>query len=195
MFQSLLSDPDLMVGSLMLAIAFAAVLQDDLTCICAGVGISCGDLPLWPTLLACFAGTLLGDLAWMLAGRIAGLVAISRWPFSRLLSRPQLEQGRNCYRRYGAAAVFISRFVPGVRTPTQFMAGILTENLLQTVAVFSLAAAVYTPFVVFGALFVGGSFDLQAFYHSYGVLVMIAAAALLWGALHVGRGALRLNSM
>ncbi len=132
----------------LLFLALATFLSEDLACISAGVLVAEGRLALWPAILACFVGIFLGDLLLYVVGRLFGRAALRLPPMSWILSEQRLESAGQWISRNGAAMVFISRFTPGARLPTYFMAGMLCTPVRKFLGYFVLAAAVWTPLLV-----------------------------------------------
>jgi membrane protein DedA with SNARE-associated domain len=133
---------------LMLLIAAATLLSEDLTCISAGVMAAQGRIDLGLAIFACFLGILAGDLLLFLAGRHLGRPAIERAPLKWLIRAADVERGSAWFSRRGAIVIFISRFVPGMRLPTYVAAGLLKTSFWRFTLYFSLAAAIWTPLLV-----------------------------------------------
>ena len=161
-------------------IALAAVVHDDLTCITVGVFISNGTLSFWPSLFACFLGTYLGDLAWVLSGRYLGQPALRRIPLRWIFKADRMEQATSWFSHYGMPSLFFSRFLPGVRTPIQVASGLLSRDLRGVSLVLGFSGVVYTSLVLQACILAGRNFDVKALYNSYGQLALLSAAALLW---------------
>jgi membrane protein DedA with SNARE-associated domain len=58
--------------SILVLLALATLVSEDLTCITAGALVASGRLALFPATAACFAGILTGDLLLYVSGRIVG---------------------------------------------------------------------------------------------------------------------------
>lgn len=164
----------------LLGIVVLAILQDDLTCVLVGVYVSQGEIPFWPSLIACFAGTLLGDLAWFFMARVFGRLLLDRRPLSRLISTEKLEYARALFERYGKYTILVTRFLPGSRTPVQIAAGLFSTEILTTCLYFLYAAALYTLLLVGSCALLGQTVNVELRYHQYGHLVLLAAAAAVW---------------
>jgi membrane-associated protein len=168
------------------AIVLAAIAQDDLTCIAVGFWISVGELSRWralAALAACFLGTLLGDLGWFFGARYAGRIASKAIPARWLSSSKHVAAARGLLRRYGALAIVASRFLPGLRTPVQVLAGLGYARPIRACFYFTAAAAAYAPLFVGVSAAVGDRLQLQSLYHNYGRLgrlAVVGAAVAIW---------------
>jgi membrane protein DedA with SNARE-associated domain len=129
---------------------------------------------------ACFLGLFVGDVFAFLIGRVCGRQALnskwlSRWIApQRILSATQLLQER------GAAAVFISRFIPGLRVATYFTAGLLRLNCWKFALSLAAATAVWVPLVVSATRLLGENALRHALSTlSNGILVIAVSFVLL----------------
>lgn len=89
----------------------------------AGALVHDGHLSLAQVILAAVAGSLLGDLPWYVAGRMAGYRVL------RLLCRISIEpdscvsQTETKFERWGAPSLLVAKFVPGFSTVAPPVAG------------------------------------------------------------------------
>ncbi len=166
---------------LMLLIAVATLVSEDLTCIVTGLMVAQGRIDFLPGALACFIGIFIGDVILFLAGRWIGRAAIHRAPLRWLLSPERVEQGSIWFRRRGPVVIALSRFTPGTRLPTYFAAGMFRTGFLKFCLYFILAAGAWTPILVALAMFTGS--DAVAWLglaETYGLPVLIALAISLF---------------
>ena len=131
-----------------LLLALATLGSEDLTCVAAGLLVADGRLSWLFASLACFVGILVGDLLLFAAGRLLGRPAARVPPLSWMLSEEQLEQASAWFEREGPRVIFVSRFLPGLRLPTYFSAGVLRTNPLRFAFWFTLAGLAWTPLLV-----------------------------------------------
>src|SRR5688572_15144528 len=143
------ADPvGLSIGWLFLAIFAGTLISEDATCISAGALAAMGEVSLAFAIGACFAGIVTGDLALYWAGRIFGR-RIAAWPLTnRFFADARISRASDWLTQRGASAVFISRFVTGLRLPTYLAAGFLRTDFIKFAFYFILAAAIWTPLVV-----------------------------------------------
>jgi membrane-associated protein len=124
-------------------------LSEDFILIPAGFLIAHGEqLPLWETLIAAYVGLVIGDLLWILLCRRYGTRMVqSRW-FKRIVHPRRLLEAKHQMELRGIMVVVLARFVPGTRTPTITMAGILHLSWWKLVIVEFCACAVTVPLQV-----------------------------------------------
>ena len=133
---------------MLLSLALATFVSEDLACITAGVLVAEGRMSLLPAVLACFVGIFVGDMLLFLVGRWLGRPAVARAPLRRLIRPGSLEDASEWLSRNGATTIFASRFIPGTRLPTYLAAGVLHTSARKFVTYFLLAAAAWTPLIV-----------------------------------------------
>lgn len=184
MFSLQPADFELAPVMIMFLIMLAAMLQDDVTCTTVGVFAANGNLSLPMAWSACFVGTLLGDLMWFTLARSCGPGLMSRLPLKWVITPLQLDRATAFIDRYGAVAIFVCRFMPGIRTPLQIVIGAVNQNLARAVSLFAMAAVVYT-LLIFGLCRVfRNTMSLLGTFEEYGqpalLVAMIAVLIVLW---------------
>src|SRR5262249_19177106 len=97
---------------LVLLLAAATLVSEDLTCIGAGVMVANGRIDFALAAFACLLGIFVGDVLLFLAGRYLGRAAIAAPPLRWFLRESDVERCSLWFRRRGAAAIFTSRFIP-----------------------------------------------------------------------------------
>ncbi|MDB5539966.1 MAG: hypothetical protein JWQ89_1693 [Devosia sp.] len=85
--------------------------------------IAQGSLPFWPIYFAAVAGAIVGDaisytVGWALKDRIRTV-----WPFKNHLAL--IEKGEMFFARHGGKAIFIGRFITGVKAVIPGVAGMM----------------------------------------------------------------------
>jgi pimeloyl-ACP methyl ester carboxylesterase/membrane protein DedA with SNARE-associated domain len=133
---------------LLLTLAAATFVSEDLACISAGVLVAEGRVSFLFAAFACFLGIVVGDVLLFLAGRWLGRPAVARAPLRWFLSTDALQHASDWLGRNGAAVIAASRFTPGTRLPTYFAAGVLHTPFRKFLGYFLLAAALWTPLIV-----------------------------------------------
>lgn len=154
---------------------FATFVTEDGACLAAGALAGQGRVSLSLAISACFFGIVVGDVGLYAIGRVSGTALHSSKLFRRFVSIEALETASDWLEQRGATAIFISRFVAGLRLPTYLAAGFLKTNFLKFLFYFLVAAAVWTP------AFVGAAAYLQKFVSPKYILLSILA---LYIALH-----------
>lgn len=110
--------------------------------------IAQGHLPFWPIFFAASAGAIIGDaisyfVGWWLKDRIRTV-----WPFKNYLGL--IAQGEVFFARHGGKAIFIGRFITGLKAVVPGIAGMLGMNwgyftLINTISAFVWAASHILP--------------------------------------------------
>jgi pimeloyl-ACP methyl ester carboxylesterase/membrane protein DedA with SNARE-associated domain len=181
--QMLKAEPAGLAGTLllMLLIASATLISEDLTCIGAGLLSARGIIGLWPAVGGAFVGILGGDLILFALGRIVGRPALQRRPLKWFLSAEDIENSSRWFAVRGPGIILASRFIPGSRLPTFFGAGMLDRRTGPIIFYFCLAAALWTPALVGIAALLGQ--QLLAYYHLfhiYAVWAVPGVVILIW---------------
>ena len=97
--------------------------SEELVILGSGYFVASGDLSFLAACGWCFAGILAGDSVLWGLGRFAG-ERVYGWPLIRHSLRPARRKRFNrFFLKYGTRAVFLARFLPGVRLWTYLVAG------------------------------------------------------------------------
>lgn len=165
----------------MLMLALATLVSEDLTCIATGLLVAQGRIGLFTGSAACFLGILLGDVLLFLAGRALGRGAVRRIPLRWLLTPAAVDRASAWFRRRGAWVIFASRFMPGLRLPTYFAAGVLKTRFLWFLLYFSLAGILWTPTLVWISSRLGiGAETLLARFQDHAMWVLAGILLLVF---------------
>lgn len=164
---------------LILPIAAATLISEDLTCIGAGVLAAQGRISLASAIFACFLGIFVGDLSLFAAGRYLGRPALRRAPLNWFVRVEDVERGSAWFSQRGAIVILISRFVPGMRLPTYFAAGLLQTDFRWFTFYFLMAAAVWTPALVGLSKLLGAEVLQSALVAQQSLLIKMAIAAVI----------------
>jgi membrane protein DedA with SNARE-associated domain len=140
----------------------------------------------WPPFLAIWTGNVAGAMLMFAFGRRFG----SAWTERRFhLSSGGLADARLLilHQRHGAAAFFVSRFIPGVRAVVPPVAGALGAPLPSALAAFAVASAIWYGAITWLAFRAGNNWDVLVSMigrlgFSAGVVGVLAAVVLglLW---------------
>jgi membrane protein DedA with SNARE-associated domain len=137
----------------------------------------------WVMVIATCASTLGGDLGYVF-GHYGGRPLLDRYQSLLRISPVRLMNGEKMFARYGAAAVFFSRFIFGLRTLAGPVAGVLRMHW-QTFALFNfLGAALWVTCIASAGYLFGQHwrsmmhamqrFDIAA------LIVAVAVSLFLW---------------
>ena len=121
---------------------------NDATCVAAGLAVAQGKIPWWIAIAGCATGTMAGDVVIIAAGRIFGWALFDRvfnlWKSDRLA----LLGWKQWISTHSGKAAFISCFLPGIRTPMQWILGVVVERPLRLALPLLLAAVIYASVTV-----------------------------------------------
>ena len=167
-------------------IAIATLLTEDFACIGAGLLVAQGRIGFLAATLACFVGIVVGDVLLYWAGHSLGRPWLYRAPLKWLLTPRQVERSTEWFQRRGPMVVFISRFIPGTRVASYFTAGLLRTGFWRFLLYFTLAVALWTPFLVGIASFLGTKvFDYFHVFERWALPSIVVLLLLAWVAVKV----------
>ena len=144
-----------------------------------------GDGSVWAAFFATWLGNVAGAMIMYAIGRRYGAERLER----RLLGDkgPGAERRlQELFGRYGIAALFVSRFIPGVRAIVPPFAGALRIPPIRAAAAMGAASAVWYGVVSYLGFTLGGNWqNVQRLISDYGRVLSIAGAVLLLAGLSV----------
>jgi membrane protein DedA with SNARE-associated domain len=142
------------------------------------------------TIIGSFLSTLIGNLAGASvmygAGRRFGAERIERH-LLRTKGESAETRLRSLYERYGLGALFLSRFVPGVRAVVPPFAGAIRLPFLPALLVMGVASGIWYGLISFLAFRIGADWNaLQGAIGRFGkisaaiALAVVALVAIIW---------------
>lgn len=158
----------------------AAFVSEDLTCISAGLLAGAHRIDPFVAVFGCFLGIFVSDLWLWWTGRLIGR-RVLRWRWiSRRIPPESVERFAEKLDRHLGKAVVASRFLPGTRLPMYLAAGVVSKRPVAFTVWLLIAASVWTPILVLGAI-VFGPVAARPFQAILGVgwLSSVGAAVLL----------------
>lgn len=145
----LLSEPGYLAPFLVLVLCgFGLPVPEEVTMLGAGFLLYQGEVDMAPIIAVCLAGTLLGDSVPFFIGRRFGRRALELQAIRRIVHPERLRAIERRFERQGALAVFVCRFIPGLRLPTWFTAGTLGMPYAKFIAFDGLGAVILTPTLI-----------------------------------------------
>lgn len=117
--------PYLIVFGILLACGLGLPIPEDITLVVGGVLAYYGLCNVWVMIAVCLAGVMVGDSIVYGLGRKYGRELTRKWFFRRILSEERLEIVQSKFQKYGNKLIFAARFMPGLRAPIFFSAGVL----------------------------------------------------------------------
>ncbi|HEV8593439.1 MAG TPA: DedA family protein, partial [Pyrinomonadaceae bacterium] len=156
-------------------IFFGTFVSEDAACVFAGTLAANGRIALSAAITAAFLGIVAGDVLLYFAGRIFGGALLESKYVSRFIPGAAIERSSAWLNKRGASAVFVSRFVTGLRLPTYLAAGAFRTNFASFLFYFIVAALVWTPLLV-GAAYTGTALSGRSILAAAVVLIAIRFA-------------------
>ncbi|MEQ1763293.1 MAG: VTT domain-containing protein [Pyrinomonadaceae bacterium] len=135
-------------AGILLALFFGTFVSEDLACISAGSLIAAGIVNPIAAVVVCFAGIVAGDVLLFGGGWLFGSRILDSSLGSRFVSKQDLDRASAWLASRGTSAIFISRFVSGLRLPTYFLSGVLRLDAKRFVLFVAIAAAIWTPALI-----------------------------------------------
>lgn len=140
--------PEFSAAALFFIFFFGTFVSEDAACLLAGTAAANGQISFQSALTACFLGIFAGDVLLFCVGRAFGKPVANNRFVARFISISTFDKASAWLQKHGAFAVFLSRFVPGLRFPTYLLAGALRTNIVRFACYFLIASAIWTPILV-----------------------------------------------
>jgi membrane protein DedA with SNARE-associated domain len=126
----------------------------------------------------------IGDNLGFLIGHYGGRALLHHYGKTLRIREAAIRRGEDLFARYGAATIFVARFIAGMRVIAGPLAGVLRMDWRKFVIFNFLGAALWvTVIATAGYLFGGHWYTLFRVVKGFNVLVLVAAVAalaLLW---------------
>lgn len=162
-------------------LGFSTFVSEDLACIGGGLLATKGATALHIAIIGCLLGIFVGDFFIYLLGRVFGRPALALPIIRRFLHRDRVDRCARWLDEKGLAWIVSTRFIPGSRVPTYFVAGVVKANALRFSLALLLGAAIWTPAIVGLSYFLGGAFlDFFEQYEGFALAgLLVSSLAIL----------------
>ncbi len=178
----LASHPHPFTFALLVLTGIGLPLPEDVILLAAGAVVSWGRTGYYPIVGVALLGVLVGDLILFLLGRRYGPRLLARGPFRYLAGRRRVERAREMLARRGAGAVFLARFVAGIRFVVFFLAGAGGMPTATFVLLDLSGALLSVPLVVLVGYVFGANLEgALGFLHAHRWEVLTGAAGVTAG--------------
>jgi len=133
---------------LLLLCGLGLPLPEDIVLVAAGVLAAEDSRPVFPIMVLMYTGILLGDFITFCLGKYLGSRALrSKW--GQVFIRPEkLKRAEDLFHKHGVWVIFVGRFLPGLRAPLFFSAGLLGFSRLKFLSIDGFAALISAPLFV-----------------------------------------------
>ena len=177
--------PYFIVLGILILCGLGLPIPEDITLFAAGLLAYYGVVELWPIIACCFAGVMLGDSIIFFLGTKFGRTLTKKWLFHRLLPDDRLDAVSLKFRTRGNSLLFAARFMPGLRAPVYFSAGVLHIPFAKFFFYDGLAALISVPAIISAVYYFGDELDqvvsvIKRVEH--GILFVILGVLVLVGA-------------
>ena len=174
---------------LMLIIILCAFVAEDPTCLAAGLLVAQGVMSFPAATAACLISILIGDFTLYAVGYVLGRPALRKAPLKWIIAEYEIDRMAQWFEKKGFQGLLLiitSRFIPASRLPTFVCAGVMRLSLWRLGILFFVAAAIWTPALIWVAEVVGGDV-IHKFEHWKHQAMWIALGLLfgVWFLMHV----------
>ena len=171
---------------MLLVCGFGVPVPEDVTLLTGGVIAGLGHADVHTMFAVGMAGVLIGDGTMFVLGRIYGQRIQLLPGFRKVLTPERYASAQDAFHKYGKWVMFVARFLPGLRTPVFFSAGMSHRVSFPTwLLMDGLAAFISVPLWVYLGYFGAQNWDwmfgmLHRFQHGILALLAIGLGWVLW---------------
>ncbi len=153
------SNPYVIVFAILLACGLGLPIPEDITLFAAGMMAYYGNASVVPMIVICFFGVLVGDGIIFWLGSKYGPRLTKKGIFAKLLPADRLTHVKSLLAKRGNRLIFAARFMPGLRAPIYFTAGMLHLPFRVFLFYDGLAALLSVPAIILAVYFGGSQLD------------------------------------
>ena len=171
---------------MLLICGFGVPIPEDVTLVAGGVIAGLGHADVHTMFAVGMAGVLVGDGTMFGLGRLYGPRIVKLPGFRRVLTPERFAKAQDAFHKYGKWVMFVARFLPGLRTPVFFTAGMSHRVSFATwLLMDGCAALISVPIWVYLGYFGAQNWDwmfgiLRQFQHGIFALLLVGGAWLGW---------------
>jgi membrane protein DedA with SNARE-associated domain len=175
----------LAVFVMLLICGFGVPIPEDVTLVTGGVIAGLGYADVNTMFAVGMAGVIIGDGLVFTIGRFKGLSVMQLKPVQRIITPERFHSAQKAFQKYGRWVMFVARFLPGLRTPVFFTAGMSKRVSFGTWFLMDgVAALISVPVWVYLGYFGARNFEwmfkiLHRF--QYGIFGLLGIGALILG--------------
>jgi membrane protein DedA with SNARE-associated domain len=171
---------------MLLICGFGVPIPEDVTLVTGGVIAGLGHADVNTMFAVGMAGVLIGDGLMFILGRLYGQRIAQMPGFRKILTPERFASAQDAFQKYGKWVMFVARFLPGLRTPVFFSAGMSHRVSFATWFLMDgFAALISVPIWVYLGYFGAQNWDwmfavLRQFQHGIFALLGLGLAWLGW---------------
>ncbi|MCM0606965.1 MAG: DedA family protein [Xanthomonadaceae bacterium] len=144
--------PYLIIFGVLLACGLGVPIPEDITLFAAGLMAYYGVSDLYLMIAVSLVGVMMGDSIIFWLGRTIGSQLTKKWFFAKLLPPDRLDHVGKLFQTRGNKLLFAARFMPGLRAPVFFSAGVLKVPF-KTFFFYDGSAALISVPLIIGAVY------------------------------------------
>jgi membrane protein DedA with SNARE-associated domain len=170
---------------MLLVCGFGVPIPEDVTLVTGGVIAGLGYADVNTMFAVGMAGVIIGDGLVFTIGRFKGLSVMQLKPVQRIITPERFHSAQEAFQKYGRWVMFVARFLPGLRTPVFFTAGMSKRVSYGTWFLMDgVAALISVPVWVYLGYFGARNFEwmfkiLHRF--QYGIFALLAVGGAVLG--------------
>lgn len=175
----------LAVFVMLLICGFGVPIPEDVTLVTGGVIAGLGYADVNTMFAVGMAGVIIGDGLVFTIGRFKGPSVMQLKPVQRIITPERFHSAQEAFQKYGRWVMFVARFLPGLRTPVFFTAGMSKRVSFGTWFLMDgVAALISVPVWVYLGYFGARNFEwmfkiLHRF--QYGIFALLAVGGAVLG--------------
>ena len=150
------------VFGLLLLSGIGIPLGEDIIIIPAGMLVQQGVMPLWPTLAGAYFGVICGDMLWFAVCYKLGTRLVHKKWFKRFVHPKRMLQVKYQFDVRGAWVIVLSRLIPGSRTTTIAVAGMMNMKFWKFALPTVLCCLVTAPLQLFAGWWIADSLQAKS---------------------------------
>ncbi|NDY90975.1 DedA family protein [Ideonella livida] len=175
----------LAVFVMLLVCGFGVPVPEDVTLVTGGVIAGMGYADVHTMFAVGMAGVLIGDGLVFTLGRFQGERVMRAPGFRKVLTPERFQAAQGAFAKYGRWVMFVARFLPGLRTPVFFAAGMSRRvSFFTWLLMDGVAALISVPIWVYLGYFGARNWDwMWRMVHSfqYGIFGLLGLGLLAGG--------------
>lgn len=130
--------------------------------------------------IVAFVAAVSGDNIGFLVGRLGGCPLLRRYGKTFHIKDELIRKGEQLFSRHGKVAVFLARFIAGLRMLAGPLAGVLGMHWIPFAVFNALGAACWVAAIVALAYFLGPSVEKIIQHASWAILAALGVAVIYW---------------
>lgn len=147
----------------------------------AGILVAEGRFALWPVIVSSTLGSLAGSLLSYEIGRRGAEPFVRRWGKWFLLRMHHLDQAHVFFERRGVWAVFLARFIPGVRHVSSIPAGAARMPIVPFCVATVVGASMWNLALLYAGFTLGRNWERVLPYFEFAQYLALAVAVAVVG--------------